>query len=574
MHGVGRTVFAGGKVEEFQVEVLGVLRNLGPRQAIVLARLSGGPLAQTGVLQGMSGSPVYLDGKLLGAVALGFPFSKEPIAGIQPIGQMLADASGPVAPARMRPVANIVGGARWKFYGSSPQPPVGTPFGAMDHLLVPLSFSGFTASTVQTLAGQFRELGFEPLDGISGQAPAGPPVPPRSPSALAAAAAQVIPGSMISVGLLSGDMNITADGTVTFVDGKKVYAFGHRFLDIGSTDIPFAHSEVVALIPSLSSSFKLTTPMDWVGSILSDRNSAIAGEIGRSAHTIPLSVSVHSDATGTHEYHFQVVNDRFLTPYITQTALFSVLDSTERTLGRGTVQLVGRAEWEGNLPPLETRDTFVSDSALVQQVAADAVVPLAFVLGGGFSHATLKNMSFRIEASESKRQLRLSQAWTSAHEVRPGDSVEIKALLEGENGLELTRSLHYRIPPSALPGPLNFTLSDANTLNYPEFAGLSQSSLHSPEELIRTINSFRDNDAVYVRVWRQQPAFTVAGSTSFDELTDPPPSVSLILSDPSDSATSNAAAVFNRGSSLDELSVRTPGYVVSGAKTLQVDVKP
>jgi hypothetical protein len=578
LKGVGRTVFSGGRVEEFQVDFLGVLRNMGPKQGIVLARLSGGPLAQTGVMQGMSGSPVYINGKLLGAVALGFPFSKEPIAGIQPIDQMLAAGAGPLPAPQMRPVSSAGLASLWSSYHgmqrrhavSFPsQEPVSTPFGSLGQLQIPLSFTGFTGPTLRALAGQFRELGFEPFTGLAG----GQTIPSPSAATLASNAATVTPGSMISVGLLSGDMNITADGTVTYVNGKKVYAFGHRFLDIGSTDIPFAHSEVVALIPNLNSSFKLSTPQAWVGSILSDRNSAISGEIGRPSHTIPLSVSVHSDATGTHDYHFQVVNDRFLTPFITQSALFSVLDATERTLGRGTLQLVGRAEWEGSLPPLEIRDTFVSDSALVQQVSADAVVPVAFVLGGGFTSANLKSLSFRLEASESKHQLRLAQAWTSSHDVRPGETIEVTALLEGENGARMTKAIRYRIPPGTTVGPLNFTLSDANTLNFPDFAGLTQASSQSAEELIRAINSFRDNDSVYVRVWRQQPAFNVSTSTSFGELTDPPPSVSLVLSDPSDSATTSAAATMTRGSSIVELPIPTPGFVVSGAKTLQVDVK-
>jgi hypothetical protein len=359
LRGVGRTVFMGGKVEEFQVEILGVLGNSGPGQSIVLARLSGGPLAETGVQQGMSGSPVFIDGKLLGAVALGFPFSKEPIAGIQPIEDMIAEADGGAAglgqPAGFEPP----GMATWRFHGirllkgsvnqskDETDPGVVTPFGSLSRLLIPLSFSGFGPSITEALTGEFHGLGFGALAGISadGQTRTNPPV--LKMASRAAATAVVTPGSMISVGLLTGDMNITADGTVTYVKGDKVYAFGHRFLNIGSTELPFAHSEVLAVVPSVSSSFKLSTPREWVGTVLSDRATGISGEIGRSAHTVPLNVSVHSTVTGSHSYHFQVVNDRFLTPFITQAALFSVLDATERTIGRGTVQLSGEGLWEG-----------------------------------------------------------------------------------------------------------------------------------------------------------------------------------------------------------------------------------
>ncbi len=580
LHGIGRTVFTGDRIEEFQVEILGVLRNLAPKQSIILARLSGGPLAQTGIMQGMSGSPVYIDGKLLGAVALGFPFSKEPIAGIQPIEQMITDSS--IGSTGVRPTSEPEGQASaiWRFYRHLPNYdalPVSDDQSSLDtlhHLQTPLSLSGFTAATLQTLAAQFRHLGFEPMAGVSaGTATAAPYVQSPAVSEPQPAASAVVPGSMISVGLLTGDMNITADGTVTYVDGNRLYAFGHRFLDTGSTDMPFAHSNVVALIPTLNSSFKLSAPGDWVGTILSDRASAISGEIGRPARTVPLTVSVHSAATGNHDYNFQVVNDRFLSPFIIQTALFSVLDATERTLGRGTLQLYGQVEWDAPVPPLQIRDTFISDSGLVQQVSTDAVVPLGFVLGAGFQAIHLKKVSFHLEASESKHQFHLAQAWTSAHDVHPGDSVEITALLDGENGVQVSRSATYKIPSGAPLGALNFTVSDGNTLNFPEFAGLSQSTLHTPEDLIRTINSFRDSDALYVRIWRQQPSFTVSGPLPSGELSDPPPSVALILSDPSNSATSNAALALTRGSQLTELTIPTRGYVVTGAKTLQVEVK-
>ncbi|HEX4165958.1 MAG TPA: SpoIVB peptidase S55 domain-containing protein [Bryobacteraceae bacterium] len=578
LKGVGRTVFAGDRIEEFQVEILGVLQDITPQQQIILARLSGGPLADTGILQGMSGSPVYIDGKLLGAVALGFPFSKSAIAGIQPIESMIAEANSAPKIASHSLHLSAAPAISWSSFRHDPilssanipaDTAFSTPFGSLTRIGTPVSFAGFTSTTLQTLAVGFRTLGFVPTQGIasSHKPTSHVETEPR------ASATGVVPGSMISVGLLTGDLNITADGTVTYVDGRRVYAFGHRFLDAGTTDLPFAHSDVIALIPNLNTSFKLSVPRAWVGSIVSDRSTAVAGEIGRSAHTIPLTVTVHSTATGTHQYKFQVVNDRFLTPFITQAALSSLLDATERTLGRGTIRLTGTAEWDDHLPTLAIRDTFVSDSGLVQQASTDAVVPLGFVLGAGFDDIHLKQISFQIETSETKNQLHLAQAWTSAHDVRPGDSFGITALLEGENGLQLVRTLTYRVPSGAPAGPLNLTISDGNTLNYPEFAGLSQSSAHSPGELIQLINAFRDNDAVYVRLWRAQPAFTISGPSPSGELTDPPPSAALILSDPSDSATTNPSLTITRGSEVDQLSASVPGYVVSGAKTLQVEVK-
>src|SRR6476659_4413321 len=202
-HGVGRTVFSGSRVEEFQVEILGVLENIGPKQSVILARLSGGPLAQTGVMQGMSGSPVYIDGKLIGAVALGFELAKEPICGIRPIEEMLR-----VEPEPKQRRASVSPGGQF-LSGDT----------RLTEIATPVSFSGFTAATLEQFAPQLRQLGLDPRQGVSGGG--------RLPEALGDPK-KIEPGSMISVQLLSGDMNVGADGTVTMIDGNKLYAFGHR----------------------------------------------------------------------------------------------------------------------------------------------------------------------------------------------------------------------------------------------------------------------------------------------------------------------------------------------------------
>jgi len=545
LRGVGRTVFQGERIDEFQVEILGVLENLAPRQTIILARLSGGPLAETGVLQGMSGSPVYIDGKLLGAVALGFPFSKEPIAGIQPIESMVSDA---MLSARGKQAA-------------LPQR-LSAPPGELSNLPIPLSFSGFSAATSAVYSPGFSSIGFRLQQGAA-----------RPVGNSQGRADEIVAGSMISVGLITGDMNMTADGTVTYVDGKRIYAFGHRFLDAGPVELPFAHSEVIASIPTLNTSFKLSAPHAWVGTILSDRGTAVAGEIGRSPHTVPLTITVNSSTTGNHVYRMQVANDRLLTPLLSQTALFSSIDATERSIGAGTLRIEGRAEFEGGLPALALRDVYVSDNALAQQAAANAVVPLGFVVGGGFANLRLKNLAFTVSQLDTKRQLRMTQAWASAHEAHPGDTVTITALLQGENGYETAQSAAYKIPIGAPNGLLNFTIGDAAGQNFADFAGVAQSSLQTPERLIEAINAYRSSEGIYVRVWRQQPAFSVAGAMPGGEMPDPPPSVMLILADPSSSAYANTTNAAARGSEVGSLTMKLPGYAVSGAKTVQLEIK-
>ena len=564
LKGVGRTVFNGNLIEEFQVQILGVLENLTPRQTIILAKLSGGPLGETGVMQGMSGSPVYIDGKLLGAVALGFPFSKEAIAGIQPIEQMIApDILLPnkvVAVHRQGQYPNFqTGSTDVPVNGSFPS--LNPSIGSLKEIFTPLSLSGFTPRTVQAFAENFRRLGFDPQQGVSSGTPASQVL-----------SGKVLPGSMISVQLLSGDMAISADGTVTYVNKNRVYAFGHRFLDSGTTELPFARADVVALLPSVNSSFKLSAAREWAGSITSDLSTAIAGEIGRVARTIPMTISVQSPNGNSHDYNLHVVNDRLLTPFITQTAIFSAIDATERTMGGGTLRVNGEISFEGGTPPLIIQDVFVSDAGVAQQASAEAVVPMGFVLAAGFQSLRVRQIRYKVQPLEEKQQLRIAQAWTSTGQVRPGESVEVNFLLQGENGFETTKSASYRIPAGAPTGPLNITVSDALTLNSPDFAGLSQSALRSSLQLVQAINQYRGSDAAYVRFWRQQPSFVLTGPSPGGELTDPPPSVALILADPSSSPTSSAAATLLRGSQVSEIKVPVGGFVISGARTVQVEV--
>jgi hypothetical protein len=564
LHGVGRTVFQGNRIEQFQVEILGLLENIAPKQTIILARLSGGPLAETGVLQGMSGSPVYINGKLLGAVALGFPFSKEPIAGIQPIQAMIASApaSSPAVSRRSSPWILHPNATHWPFaLLPAPSPSVPSLPGNLTQILTPLALSGFTPSTFRAFASQFEQLGFAPQQGVSSANPTSQhdSVP-------------LAPGSMISVELLSGDMTVSAEGTVTYIHGKHLYAFGHQFLNEGSTEMPFARAEVVALLPTLSSSFKIAIPREWAGTIISDHATAIAGEIGRPSHTVPVTIRIRSPKTGTHQYHMRSVDDRFLTPFLLETALYATIDATERTVGAESLQLYERVDFENNLPPLIVRDTFTSDNALAQQAAANAVVALSFVLSSGFDHLALKNISFTLEPTEAKRELRIAQIWASRHSVHPGESVEVTVLLEGDNGTQLTRTASYRVPIGAPLGPLYFSVSDASVLNFTEFAGINQSAARSPRELIQLVNGFRSSGAAYMRVWRQEPAFSIAGALPGRELTDPPPSVALILADPAASAASGSGLLQNRGSSVAEFTLPVDGYVVSGSKTIQVNV--
>jgi hypothetical protein len=562
LRGIGKTVFSGNRIEEFQVEVLGVLENIGPKQSLILARLSGGPLEKTGVLQGMSGSPVYIDGKLAGAVALAFPFAKEPIAGIRPIEEMVrvTEAGREPAPSQVArneiSLASLLSGHDLTRILPRRQEVSAGDTKLLD-IATPVSFAGFTRETLDTFAPQLRALGLEPAQGLAAGGHADPHM--GDPSTLK-------PGSMISVELMTGDMSIGADGTITYIDGSRIYAFGHRFLAIGSTVLPFARAEVLALLPVMSSSFKISAPKEMMGAILQDRNTAIAGELGRAAAMAPVSISVSRAGRRLDSYQMEMVNDRFLSPLLLQMAVFSTLDATERTVGASSFRVSGEVEFQGSAAPLKLNNMYAADTGSAMIASLSTAIPLAFVLQSGFDSLQVKKVVLNIESFDAKMQLQIDNVFVNRREVRPGEKVELTAIMVGDNGTETARKVEYQVPLGATPGPLLFTVADGMTTNLTEFRQIIGAQPKSIAQLLSMVNNLRANTKAYVRVWRPEPAFQLEG----EDFPDPPPSVALILAG---AQTALGSVTQTRNSKLAELEIGAGDCAITGSKTIQVEVK-
>ncbi|HLH43831.1 MAG TPA: SpoIVB peptidase S55 domain-containing protein [Bryobacteraceae bacterium] len=531
--GVGKTVFSGAKVEEFQVEVLGVLENIGPRQSIILARLSGGPLADTGVMQGMSGSPVYIGGKLAGAVALGFPQAKEPIAGIRPIEEMLRVAPDVSSP----PPAAL---ARRKYLSGDLR---------LEEIATPVSFSGFTAAALEQFAPRLRELGLDPRQGVSGGG--NPPDVLGDPSKLE-------PGSMISVQLLSGDMSVSADGSVTAIDGNRVYAFGHRFLASGSTDFPFARAEVLALLPNLASSFKISQAKEWMGTITEDRDTAIAGLTGRRAATSPMEIRV-----GPRVYRMKVIQDRVMTPLVAQMAVFSAIDATERSVGAATYSVRGRAQFDGG--SLKLDNVYSGDVNVAALASAGVATPLSYVLGSGFDVLRLKDLTLEVAPLATRNQMQIADL-AAPRSARPGDDVPLSVVLTGDNGVEIVKKSHYRIPVGAPAGPLYVTASDAAAANLAELQAALGSPARSPGQVLQLANGLRSNTNAYLRLWRVDADFTADGR----DLPGLPASLAIVFGR---AQAASSGSTLARGAKVAEIAIPAGDNVVTGSKTIQIEVK-
>lgn len=560
MKGVGRTVFSGERIEEFEVEILGVLENAGPRQSLILARLSGGPLATTGVLQGMSGSPVYIGGRLVGAVAMAFSYSKEPIAAIRPIADLLRAARpDPKRPVRARArlgdsdLTRVFEPAQAFYAGGA----------RLTDIATPMSFGGFTRSTVERFAPQLRALGFEPQQGLTGGGRLKPEL--GKPS-------EIQPGSMISIQLLSGDMSVGADGTVTHVEGNRIYAFGHRLLSIGTTELPFARSEVLALVPNLSTSFKISAPRQWMGTILEDRATGVVGELGRRARLVPVKISVrHSPQQGQSRteaaYELQMVDDPLLSPLLLQMAVSNAVEATERTLGGSTLRIHGSIEFMEGPSPLRIESSYSGDSSLASRASQAAAAPLAYAMQNASEQLRLKNVQLEIETYEERRELQVAQLWTSRRQVRPGEEFEIVVVLAGPNGTEVTRKARHRVPEGARPGPLYITAADASTANTVDYRQYLDTAPRSATQLLGFLNGFRNNTSVYLRLWRPEPNYTVGGMN----LPSPPPSVAQVLGRLEPPGTVVATAM--QGAKVAEYERDGGGMVVSGSKTVAVEIR-
>ena len=550
-------MFSGDRVEEFQVEILGVLENVGPKQSLILARLSGGPLERTGVMQGMSGSPVYIDGRLVGAVAMAFQFSKEPITAIRPIEEMLRNPQ-PV-PARTSAAPRDLS-VQDLTRGIAKRTEVAAGESRLVDIATPIAFSGFTRNTVEHFAPQLRAMGLEPLQGITG---GGTPAVPKMGDI-----SKVKPGSMITVQLMTGDLAIGADGTVTHIEGRKIYAFGHRFLSVGDTEMPFARAEVLALMPNVSTSFKISASREWMGSMTQDRSTAVSGELGRLCDMATATIRVERAASGlpASVYKMQLIQDRTLTPFLLQMAVFSAIDATERTLGASSFSMNGTIEFDGGTPPIRLQNMYTGDFNVPVQVSMGAAVPLSFALQSGFDALKVRSISLDVAAFDTKKQAQIDQVLVSRQVARPGESIDVIVSLNGENGVDIERKATYKVPVGASPGPLYFTAADGNTTNIMEYRNMLVTQPRSIGQLISFLNGLRPNTKAYVRVWRPDPNFQVEG----EDLPNPPASVALLLGK---AQAATGASPSMRNAKVAELELNVGDLVVSGSKTVQVDIK-
>jgi hypothetical protein len=572
MKGTASTVFTGTTPEQFGVEVLGVLQGFpGPRQSAIIARLSGENVARTGVFAGMSGSPVYIDGKLVGAIAFSFPFAKEPICGITPIKQMIdiferqAGTSGQTHEPHTVSFAKLAG-TDWQmnwpkpaFAGGPLLAPVsgGSPLiGLLGQQIAPIAtpvvFSGISNDALAQFAPQLQANGLLPVAGIGGAAPITP--------MMKATEQTLTPGTSISVQLVRGDYSLAASGTVTFRDGERIYAFGHPFLGLGASDMPMTESSVVTVIPNINNSFKLASPSQMVGSISQDRATGIYGRLGQAPKMIPVTINLHTSRDRTEQYTYEVANDQFLTPLLLNITIFSTIQSTERSLGDSTISVRGQINVVGQ-PPVQLERRFSSQNAGIQAAGAVAT-PIAALLSSGFDNVELGPITLDITSTDDRRAGTLDRIALDRTEVRRGESVEVQAYVRTDSGRQFVQRIPVKIPADVPLGQLVLFVGDGSALQQ---ASAAQAFVPKDlGQLVGAINKIKKNDRLYVKLFRITPG-AVIGT---DELPNLPPSVVATLNSDRTSGGYTATAL----SPIYEEELPAAEFVIEGQQLIAINV--
>src|SRR6266404_2506990 len=558
MRGTALTVFQGTKPEPMEVEVLGVLRNInGAKGDIILVRLHGTKAEYTGVVAGMSGSPVYFDGKLAGALAFRIgEFSKEPIAGVTPIERMLEiDAMDQRPAPGPTPANSTVSNAttRTSGPGESASLPTSSYSNYLKPIDTPLVFSGFSEETLRMYTPQFAAAGIVPVMGVGSSSDQKQPEP-------------IEPGSAVSAVLVRGDMDIAATCTVTYIDPQRLLACGHPLMQFGQVDLPMTKANVVATLASPMNAFKIVNTTETVGAFVQDRQNGIMGVPGQASKMIPVTVAMHN-GPATKEFHYEVLNNARLSPLAMMATVFNALHGTNEYGEDITYRMNGVLSVKG-YPDVTLRNMFApQDNG--QPAAALAAATIGDRFGRIYSNAydtpEVQGVKLDFDLVRERRSARLEASRTDMTEARPGDQIMVETVIRPYRGERLVRQIALRIPTSTSKGMLRILVSDGDTLDRMHRGTPMMNHGLGLAPTIALLNKERANDRVYVSLLDSGPEAMVADKVM--------PTLPLSVMNVMDNMRGTQDMVVLGESSVSEASTEPLDYVVSGAQMLTISIK-
>jgi hypothetical protein len=524
MKGQGRTVFSGGKIDHFDFEVLGLMRNMAPGRTLIMVRASGGPLAETGILAGMSGSPCYIGGRLVGALSIGFPFEKEPIGGITPIGEMLDQLRDlPETPSsrtplilpkmappkvlkaaltgEMIPLAQLLGTDGANPEGGQPIPmPV---FGAE---LVPEARAFWSGVPMRFMGG--------PVGSPGGDGAASP----------------LEPGGMMAINLCQGDMDMSASGTITYVSGKKVLLFGHQLFNLGGLDLPLWSATVAVSVPGYMSSFKLALPVAQVGALRLDRSSGVAGLLGAEARMVPMRIGLNLGGKRTLNFKFELMDHPIITPNLAATVLAQTISTHVRGMGLQSLSLQGNIKL-ANHPPLNIENMVADLSA--NRMASYLGAMLQMLTMNPYERPVIEGISLTVKAEERLDLTVIAGVRTLKARVKRGQVLPVLVTLQNVQGVRETATFNLNVPPSARPGKATLLVGDGFSLINAD-TDERAIDVNDLGDVVRILNNAMRNNHAYGLLVQTVPGAGLRGS----RIEAVPPSVSSLLGSDGDS-TSN-----------------------------------
>jgi hypothetical protein len=493
MQGYAYTIFSGDQVEKFDLEVIGVMPNfLGPKQSIILVQLKGPKVEHTGVVAGMSGSPVYIEGKLAGALSLKLGiFTKEPIAGVTPIADVLAGGSVTV------PISD----------GGSPSPEAtlsaaltgraGIQGGAeLRSIETPLIFSGFQPGAIQMFSDQLGSLGFVAAQGGT--------TAPRPDDA------NLAPGDMAGMVLVQGDVSINSACTVTAIQGDKVFLCGHPFLNLGNVQLPMARSRVLTTLSSDLASTKIVNAGGSIGTITGDHLTAVSGTIGPAPSLIPMALTTKSPL-GTKTVRVEIVNHPKLTPLLVGITAFNSITQNIVYGETTTLKMKAEIKLKGHAP-VRVENTFAPSDALnpdSMPVAMAVMGTFMRLFNNAFEKVNVEDISVNVESVPGRQSFTIESAWLEKGEAAPGETLRLRVLLQPYRGAPRIEETSVRVPDQVLRGStLRLMVSDADWMNRASRGFAAAGGPGGPEgldPLISLINKERRNDRLYVGLFVPSP---------------------------------------------------------------------
>jgi len=565
MKGRGKSVFEADRIEEFDAEILGVLENFQPKRNLILARLRGRGLETTGVIEGMSGSPVYIDGKLIGAVAFSFPFSKEPIAGITPIEEMLAvqQASTAQGPGDAVPIPvqkDLTAEDLLSLYRSAFSPKLAAMSASSSAvpLIVPVIFSGFSSPAFENAKPFFAGLGLQPVRaGSAGQSMEKP----------ALSGLPLKEGDAMGVQLMGGDLDMTAVGTVTYVDADKVLAFGHPLYNLGAVDFAMTRASVITVVSGLQSSFKIAATGPMVGRITQDRTVGAYGELGKAPKLIPVNVKLEGGPFAKKEFKFRIVNDKILSPALMNMALSSIITGEERAYGNLSLDFDGDIYMDNGLS-VHLEDLFSGNynnsGTSLSGIVAAAVY---FLTNNEFKDVGIYRVDLNIRALEEARLCSLEKVLLDKYEASPGERIQVKVTYRTLKEESLVEEISIQTPN--LPGGSEFTIfvGDAAAMQQIERSQYKTQDFvpRNLNQLVRMLGNLRKNNRIYFKVLAAKPGLFLKG----EEMPNLPLTLKSMFSSPRASASS--ATELTR-STLSEYQMPIP-YVFRGGAVIPIKIR-